>query len=283
MVSPVTVPRWRRIAFYVIGAALLAMILGLLWPFLAFIALAWAPVETWQALFPAENIDASAVAHRIHELSFSLIFWGLVIGVGLQLWKPEKRQAPMLQPVAVFGAFLVIDLVSGTFEPLVIPMMVGVALLLVLHPARESLFQFRKLNGAMAGLAAVAVIPAAVFVLDHIDLQRLNTPGDEHAELGHWATMATLAVVIVLWAFIGATDRTGWKVTAWLAGISAAAYGIASLVFPDAASTASSGWAVATIAWGVGYIALSVKRAEFRSRQSRIQPGKERAEAKGKE
>ena len=268
MDSSITVPRWRKITFYVIAALVLAMILGLLWPFLALVVLAWLPIETWQAVFPGEGIEASDVVHRIHELSLGLIFWGLAIGVGLQLWKPEKRQAPMLQASAVIAAFIVIDLVSGSFDSEAIPIMVGVAALMLLHPVGKGLYRFSRPDKAMTGLTILAAIPAAFFILDHIDLQRLSISGDVHAEFGHWSTMAGFATMVLLWGLIGATDRAGWRVTAWLAGISAAAYGVASLVFPNVASASGTGWAVVSIAWGVGYIALILRRAQSASGQS---------------
>ena len=267
MDTSIAVPRWRKITFYVIAALLLAMILGLLWPLLAFVVLAWLPIDAWQALFPGEDINAGDTIHRIHELSFSLIFWGLTIGVGLQLWKPVKREAPMLQALAVLAAFLFIDLVSGSFDAEAIPIMVASALLVLLHPARQGLFRFSRPDAAMTGLSILAVIPGAFFILDHIAIQRLDIPGDVHAEFGHWSSMAVFATVIVLWGLIGSTDRTGWRTTAWLAGVSAAAYGLASLVFPIVASASGTGWAIAAIAWGVGYITLTERRARSRTHQ----------------
>ena len=80
--------------------------------------------------------------------------------------------------------------------------------------------------------------------------------------------MAVFATLIVLWGLIGSTDRTGWRVTAWLAGISAAAYGLASLVFPLVASASGTGWAIAALAWGVAFVALTERRARSRSAQS---------------
>ena len=268
MDSSVAVPKWRKITFYVIAGLLLLMIVGLLFPLLAFVVLAWLPVDTWQALFPGEDINATDVVHRIHELSFSLIFWGLAIGIGLQLWKPERRQAPMLQAFAVIAAFFVVDLVSGSFDPEAVPIMVGVVLLVLLHPARRGLYRFNRPDMTMTGLAILAAIPGAFFILDHIDLQRLDVPGDPHVEFGHWSAMAVFATLIVLWGLIGSTDRTGWRVTAWLAGISAAAYGLASLVFPLVASASGTGWAIAAVAWGVAFIALTERRARSRSAQS---------------
>jgi len=254
-------PRWRKITFYVLAALMLAMILGFLWPILMFVVLAWLPIDTWQAMFPGEDINAGFVVHRIHVLAEGLIFWGLAIGVGLQLWKPRKRQAPMLQALAVVVAFLVIGLASGSFvAEEEILFVAGVALLALLHPARERFYRFGKPDAAMAGLAVLAAVPGAFFIIDHIDKQRINLAGDEHAEFAHWAAMAVFSTVLILWGLIGSTDLTGWRVTAWLAGVSAATYGVSSLVFPTMPSTVDIGWAIAAIAWGVAYIVLAERR-----------------------
>ena len=95
------VPRWRTITFYTVAGLVLAMILLLLWPLLLGIVLAWFPVDTWQSVLGSEDLDAGSVVHRIHFLTESLVFWGLTFGVGLQLWRPAKRQAPMLMALAV--------------------------------------------------------------------------------------------------------------------------------------------------------------------------------------
>lgn len=80
--------------------------------------------------------------------------------------------------------------------------------------------------------------------------------------------MAGFATLIVLWGLIGSTDRTGWRVIAWLVGVSTATYGVGSLVFPDVASASGTGWGVAAIAWGVGYLALTERRARRMAAES---------------
>ncbi len=76
----------------------------------------------------------------------------------------------------------------------------------------------------------------------------------------HWSLVASFVAIILLWGLVGSTDRGGWMITAWLAGISAATYGLASLVFPDVASALVTGWAIAAVARGAGYVALILRR-----------------------
>jgi hypothetical protein len=224
--------------------------------------LASLPIDAWQAIFPGEDINAGYVVHRIHVLAEGMIFWGLAIGVGLQLWKPRKRQAPILQALAVVIAFLVIGLAAGSFAPEEeLPFIVPVVLLALLHPAREGFSRLARPDGATAGLVLLAAVPGAFFIIDQFNKQRTNLAGDEHAELVHWAAMAVFATVVILWGLIGSTDMTGWRVTAWMAGVSAAIYGVGSMVFPTVPSTAGTGWAIAAIVWGAMYVGLAERRA----------------------
>lgn len=266
------ISRRRRISFNITAGVLLVMLLALLLPILMFIVLAWLPVETWQSVFPDEELTAASAAHRIHELSMSLMFWGLVISVGLQLRRPERRQALLLVVAATAVVFLVIDSISGTLTADVIPILAAVAVLVALHPERRQLFRFKRPDKGMAGLAILAAIPGVFFILDHIDLQRLDIPGDEHAEFAHWSTMAVFATLMVIWTLIGSTDRTGWRVTAWITGITAATFGIGSLVFPDAASSPSTGWAAAAVAWGLALVALAERRARSTAETNEREP-----------
>ena len=102
-------------------------------------------------------------------------------------------------------------------------------------------------------------------VLDHIGLQRADIPSDPHAEFAHWSAMAVFATLVVLWGLIGATELTGRRITAWLTGVSAVTFGVASLVFPNLPSAAGVGWAVAAVAWGAGYLVLTEREARRRS------------------
>ena len=171
----------------------------------------------------------------------------------------------MLQALAVVAAFVVIDSVSGSFDPEAIPVMVGVALLALLHPTREGLVRVGRPHVGMSGLAVLAAIPGVFFVLDHIGLQRADIPSDPHAEFAHWSAMAVFATLVVLWGLIGATELTGRRITAWLTGVSAVTFGVASLVFPNLPSAAGVGWAVAAVAWGAGYLVLTEREARRRS------------------
>jgi hypothetical protein len=112
----------------------------------------------------------------------------------------------------------------------------------------------------MAGLTALAAIPWIVFALSQAEFARLNLPTDEHAQLEHWIRMAVFAIVMIVWALIGATDLPGWRLTAWTVAYGSIVYGLQSLVFPSQASAAAAGWAIAALAWGVAYLVAAERR-----------------------
>lgn len=73
--------------------------------------------------------------------------------------------------------------------------------------------------------------------------------------------MASFALLVLLWGLIGASDRPGWRLVAWAAGLATAIYGMQSLLFPTVASTASAPWAVAAVVWTVAYLVVAERRA----------------------
>ncbi len=112
----------------------------------------------------------------------------------------------------------------------------------------------------MGGLTAVAAAAWIPFAYRQAQLQQLATTGDAHAEMEHWNRMAVFALLVIIWALIGSSDRSGWRLTAWIAGLSSMWYGFQSLLFP-AASAASLPWALAATGWGIAYIFVAERRA----------------------
>lgn len=112
----------------------------------------------------------------------------------------------------------------------------------------------------MAGLTLLAAVVWLPFAVEMAQFQILANPGDAHAAMEHWNRMAFFALFIVIWGLIGASDFSGWRLTAWVAGLASIWYGLQSLLFP-VTSAAAPFWAAAAIAWGVIYIAAGERRA----------------------
>jgi hypothetical protein len=224
------------------------------------IVLYWLPDAALLSIM--DDLEASELAHRMHGIGLGAIAWPIFIGTAVQLRRPEQRLAPLLMAVAVPVAIDLVDLATGTFTlggtaPFLFPLL----LIVLLHPRARELVRFRRPDGLMAGLTAVAAGPWLVFAYGQLRLQRLAIPGDPHAESGHWGLMASVALLAVLWGLIGASDRPGWRLVAWVAGLAAAVYGLQSLLFPAVASAAAAPWAIAAVVWAVVYLVAAERRA----------------------
>lgn len=248
----------RRVTFRVVSALVLLLFLVLLGLELPFLVLLWLPEDTLASIVDNGPAD---LAHRVHWAALSLMAWSLVIGMAVQLRRPQKNLAPLLQVLAFFVALVLVGVLTGSFDPTLVIVLVVLLLLAFLHPRRGSLLKTPRLDRATASLTALAVAPWVVFADGQARLQRLNVAGDIHAESGHWGLMTQLAILIILWGLIGSSDYSGWRLTAWITGLVSAVYGIASLVFSDLASAAPTGWAVAAVAWGMAYLAMTERRA----------------------
>lgn len=110
-------------------------------------------------------------------------------------------------------------------------------------------------------LAALAA-PGVWYGLEQGLMQRNTWPplADPHHQV-HWYAMSLLAFAAIFVAAGAALRGTGWRLAATLAGGSAAAVALASLIDPEAASALHPVWAVAAAAWGVAVIVVAWSRA----------------------
>lgn len=223
------------------------------------IVVSWLPDATYLAII--SDLEAADLVHRVHDSTLPVLAWSILIGTVVQLRRPEDRVAPLLMILLVPVIFIFIELATGTFTiasnaPLLVPLV----LLALLHPRARGVVRIPRLNGLMAALSAAAAAVWIPFAYNQAQLQMLAAPGDAHAEMQHWSRMAVFALLLILWALIGASDYRGWRLTAWVAGLGSIWYGLQSLLFP-VASAAALPWALAAVAWGVAYIFVAERRA----------------------
>ena len=224
------------------------------------LVVSWLPDATYLAII--SDLEAADLVHRVHDSMLPVTAWTLLIGTALQLRRPQDNVAPLLMALTIPVALTSIHLLTGTFDPQFTAIsLVPLLLIALLHPRARGLLRVRRLDGPMAVLTGLAAIAWLRFAYAQAQLQRLALPGDAHAEMEHWSRMAAFALFIILWGVIGASDRPGWRLVAWVAGLASAWYGLQSLLFPTAASTAAVTWAVAAIAWGIAYIVAAERRA----------------------
>lgn len=230
------------------------------------IVVSWLPDADYLAIIG--DLEAADLVHRVHDSILPVTAWTLLLGTALQLRRPQDRVAPLLMALTVPVALTSIHLLTGTFDlQFTAISLVPLLLIALLHPRARGLLRVRRLDGPMAVLTGIAAVAWIRFATAQAQLQRLAIPGDTHAEMEHWSRMAAFALFVVLWGVIGASDRPGWRLVAWVAGLASAWYGVQSLLFSAAASAASAPWALAAILWAVVYIVATERRARASASQ----------------
>lgn len=265
---------WRRILL----SGVVLVVLGLFlvfgfWRDLVFVFTGWFDVGV--ELF-AEDYE-SVPPHRIHIFIFAVLLWTAAAGLLAQLRSPRRNVAGQWMAVLPWAGLLLAMVVSDFLAPLpVVGIFGGLTLVaMVLHPAGRDLIRVgsvARIHRGMLVLVLLAAIPLLVFAATQIGLQtgaiepvhahdhggtNHEAVHQEHVEAGHFAGAAAVAITIIGVGVLASLRPPGWWLPAWIAGLSAAIIGLASVVFPDAASTADPVWAVAAILWGVAFVGVA--------------------------
>ena len=250
----------RRIAFRV-WAVVTSLWFLVLYGIGAFeLGLMWLPDQTLTSMF---DEPADLPVHRTHFLIVGLVSLAFLLATLVQLRKPERRVAPMLQLVAMALGGTIVYAYSGTLGEWLGEegtVLVPVLVLALLHPKARDLVTKPVFDRNMTVLAGITTIPWMAFVVDNSRLQLINAAGDAHAEMEHWATAALLGITMVACAVIGSTQHPGWRLSAWIAVGGSVILGVHSLVFSGLASGLAAFWAVAVIVWGVVFAATILRR-----------------------
>ena len=214
--------------------------------------------------------------HRVHDLGFGVLF-GVILTVAFvaMIRRPEAKPSAFFQVLAVAVAAVVSGIVSANGGYLLIALIVAVAaaILSALHPGRAALLRSaRNLSPHMTAVALAGAVPLVWFGLTMAKLQRDGPPADPHVQMGHWATMAAMSFALVLVGLLASVRLRGWRISAWCAGLGAAVYGLASIVFHRFPGTdirypgsEGIGWGVVAMLGGLGFAAV----AEWDARRSR--------------
>lgn len=249
--------RARRIAFISVLVLMTAGLLLTMLPSLPLIASNWLPRDAWLTNRP-DRVPGDQV-HRLHSLALAVLAWGMLLGVALQFHRPRRKVAALLVAVAVPVALALAESLMGTYTfggtaPFILPMLLACAL----HPAARELVRPLRLDRPMAILVLVAGVPWIAYALSlAATVRAMDTPAD----LDHLEFMVSLALVAVLWGFIAATDRAGWRFAAFSVLFLTACVALQSLIFPAALSGLSPAWAWAALAWCLAFGAAAWHRA----------------------
>jgi hypothetical protein len=202
-------------------------------------------------------------AHRTHDVAYGLLFTTLVLGLVAQLRRPSGNVAGMVMALIPSAGLLLAGVLADdvdavfTFNPMRYAAAVTAVAALV-HPAGLAFFRsFRveRVNRVVLALAAVAAVPFLGFASTNIELQRTVT--DEHTVMGHYGFMAALSFTIIGVGVLASLRPDGWQLPARVAGLLTGGLGITSLLYPNAASSLDTLWALAAIAWAIAFVAAA--------------------------
>lgn len=211
--------------------------------------------------------------HRVHDITFGLLYTTLIVGVLAQLRRPANNVAGMVMALIPFAGVLLAAILAGELNivqrnPLYLVAAVT-AVTALLHPSGRAFFRsfnIARVNLTMVALVTVAAVPLLGFASTNIRLQR--TVLDGHTGMGHYAFMAGFSYTVIGVGLLASLRPDGWRLTAWVAGALPAALGVSSVLYPDVSSSLGTGWALAAIGWGAVFVATAelTDRAERSAR-----------------
>lgn len=277
---------WRRIAVSVVVVVFLAVFVAMLRQLVAYPIVGWFPDAL--GLFGDQNVTA----HRIHDFGLSLLFWTAAIGLLAQLRNPRRNVAGQLMAIVPWAGLLIAFALTSHWAPAPIVAVFGglSVLAAIVHPSGRGLVEAVSVSGVnrvLLALVIVAAVPLLAFAVTQIGLQTgtiepAHDHGEaghdhqevhqEHVESGHFALMMALSIAIIGVGLVASLRPPGWRLAAWVTGGLPVVIGIASLVYPEAASSADLIWGIAAVFWGVLFITTaqytedSDLRTTFRAR-----------------
>ncbi len=256
MLDPVELPRPSRrrlIVFWLAAATFLVLVVGqrLAEEPTYFLV----PITVWGGW----GLSADHPDHTVHTLLVSLLYWVNIVGVGVQLRRPERQIGGAyvygLGAFVLLAALLAIGAVPADMVPILIGVMVFSGIAFVAHPSPLGA-KFRPVERPsllLAGMVALAAIPLVVFSVDSFGIHLASGPGDEHFELGHWAFMGVYPIVAILLGGVAAAKVSGWRLPGWVAAVFVGAHGLASLIVPSASAVGTL-WAGLAVGWAVAFV-----------------------------
>jgi hypothetical protein len=231
----------RRGAFYLSVIGVLAMYAVMMGDMLTFVFRGW---------FEEPGV------HHFHELTMFGLIWLGILGLLVQLYRPDERVNAVLVSVLVMIPLAVIAVTTSS--PIaMMPIIFGVIGLLVaaLHPAGRSLLGFtRDVQGTrtLGGLLAIAALPLLIYA--GVQLVNQYAIADDHAAFVHYGGMTMVAGVVLVMGILTIVRSRDRRFAAWSAGILAGYFGLASVLYPAQPSSPGVIWGALLIVWGGAFI-----------------------------
>jgi len=198
--------------------------------------------------------------------------WGIVFGILFPIgFAAQLRRGggpvATIQQLAVITASLAVAtlLTLKAHEWLLVGFWAAVtAAIIALHPARKRvLARPARPDPIIATVAALAVVPAAIYAAQMAAKYRAGFPGDDTNGFEHWTVQAALPLALVGLVALSALKTDGWRVPALSAAIGAVLFGALGVADTGSRGDVPTGWAAATLEWGL-VVLLAVATARRR-------------------
>jgi hypothetical protein len=200
--------------------------------------------------------------HRTHDLTYGFLFTTAIVGMLAQLRRPSNNIGGMLMALIPWVGLLLAAVLSTDAGVILsserVLVAAGTVIAALLHPTGRDFFRsfsVSRVNWVMLALVIIAAGPLLAFAFTNIGLQ--GTVPDDHAVMGHYGFMAAFGFTVTGVGLLASLRPDGWRLTAWVAGLLPVLLGLTSLVFPDNSSSLGLIWALAALAWGVGFVAAA--------------------------
>jgi hypothetical protein len=227
----------------------------------------------WLDLTSYRAPDYQAAIHRWHEAQQGTYAGILLIGSMLALlWRP-RGQPLLLLFLALSGGALALS--AAPFAPrMALGSLALLALLVITSPDRRARLGFAGPARPSLALLALGLLAAALLATEMWrSLQLQLAAADAHAQGGHWARSAILALALALAGLLAATKRPGWEALGLLTGAGLIYLGLAAVTLPDQAGSWNRlGGALATLG-GWAFVGATLWEARRSRRQAPQAPG----------
>ena len=112
----------------------------------------------------------------------------------------------------------------------------------------------------------MGAVPFITYALSMAGQARVLVAPPHHTQ--RLATMAAMAIAVVLVGLLAAFQTKGWRIPAWCAGMATIVFGLASVVFPSYQGSAGREWGALAVGGGVLFIAVAEGRARRQRRDT---------------
>lgn len=251
--SGAPVPRTRRVAFFT-WASVLSAVQGIGFFGVTSLVLGW--------------FGGDDPAIPVTELGYGALV-GIIITTGIlvQVRDPERKIAGVQQAMLGATALLISAPLASDPQNLTpgLALLAALGILIGLHPVRRELIRPGSgFSVPLASIAAIGAIPLMAYALAMAAQARELIGPPHHAQ--RLATMAGMAIAIILVGVLTAFRTRGWRTPGWSAGAAAVVFGVASIVFPTHMGSAGRGWGAVAVGCGALFIIASEWQASRPSR-----------------